>query len=65
MIPHKPRWDFSIVCPTDNLQLVAYVQLQDGRLCGARDYSLQMWNMTTRVIETTLSGHTGEISGII
>jgi WD40 repeat protein len=74
-IPHESRlWDYSIVFSVvDNLQLVVYLQLQDGilqlqdgRLCGSRsDYSICIFAVDSNVIEKSIEGHTGFVRGII
>jgi WD40 repeat protein len=65
-IPHKSKWDYSVVSQIENLKLRVYLQLHDGRLCGSTgDYSICIYNMDTNVIEKVIKGHTDYIMQVI
>jgi BTB/POZ domain len=62
-IDHPLRvWDYSIFARIENIKLMIYLQLQDGRLCGSTsDNSICIYNMDTNVIDTSMKGHTNHI----
>jgi WD40 repeat protein len=62
MIPHE----YSKVSTIENLKLIVYLQLKDGRLCGCTaDHSVCIYNMDRNIVETTMKGHTSFICAII
>jgi hypothetical protein len=47
-----------MVSRIENLNLVVYLQLLDGRLCGASyANTICIHNLDTNIVETTLEGH--------
>jgi WD40 repeat protein len=71
LIPFTRVWDYSIVNPIEHLALDICIQIKDGRLCGSHvnwrdtDYSIKIWNLDTNIMESSLEGHTSDISCII
>jgi WD40 repeat protein len=66
LIPFTREWDYSRVSQIETLDLIVYLQLQDGRLCGCRsEKSISVYNMDTNIIEKSMHGHSDTIRGII
>jgi WD40 repeat protein len=54
-IDYPLRWDYSIFARIENIKLIIYLQLQDGRLCGSTsDNSICIYNMDTNIIERSM-----------
>jgi WD40 repeat protein len=67
MIPHKPRLDYSQISVIENLELEVFLQLKDGRLCGAAawDPVIVVYNLDTNRIDMSLEGHTNAVNAVI
>jgi BTB/POZ domain len=62
MIPHISQRDYRMGSSVIGLQMDVFLQLRDGRLCGATsDNNIHIWSMDTNIVEMTMRGDTNRI----
>lgn len=65
LIPFKEHLHYKTMTKIEGFKAWCVCQLKDGRLCGASNNNILVWNSDTCSVDVTMTGHTAHICELI